>query len=267
MSPKISESAAASIQFGKLVPGRVLARPNRFVVEVDTGRTRVLAHLADPGRLKELIFPGNLVMLKEHHGETARTTHKVVMARTESTDRENPSLIWVSVDTLYPNTLFEEAMLKGTLSEFGKFPEVRREVSLPVEDEKADQGNKPQGNKPTSRFDFLLGSTIVEVKSVTLCRDGTGLFPDAPTSRGARHVRELAQAKTRGFEAVVVFIAQREDVKIVVPYSEMDPEFAQAVAEVAAQGVKFLSYRCKVTPESITLLKGPVPVEIQTSPG
>ena len=91
---------------------------------------------------------------------------------------------------------------------------------------------------PKSRFDFLLQSPkkrplLVEVKSVTLCIGGIGLFPDAPTQRGARHVRELKQVSSSGLDAMIVFIAQREDIMEVSAHKETDPKFADAIKEAA----------------------------------
>lgn len=250
----MSEPAAAKLSLGKLLPGLVVARLNRFVVEVEIadGSSRIVrAHLADPGRLEELVFPGNTVMVRRATG-ARNTTHDLVLARFVPEQAGSPKPIWVSVDTRLPNRLFEAAVGRGTLGEFKGVTGVRREVHSP-----GDQA---------SRFDFLLttgrGPVLVEVKSVTLCRNGTGLFPDAPTRRGARHARELARVAGLGLAASVVFIAQREDVRMVLPNRSLDPGFAAALEEAVKAGVMVVAYRCRVTPDAITLLQEPVPVSL-----
>ncbi|MGC8839757.1 MAG: DNA/RNA nuclease SfsA, partial [Anaerolineae bacterium] len=101
--------------------------------------------------------------------------------------------------------------------------------------------------------------TWVEVKSVTLVQEGYGLFPDAVTARGARHLEDLAAALAQGDRAAVVFVVQRGDVQAFRPHREADPHFARRLAEVAQKGVQVLAYRCQVSPTEV-LLTEPLPV-------
>lgn len=105
------------------------------------------------------------------------------------------------------------------------------------------------------------GGTLVEVKSVTLCVDGTGYFPDAPTGRGVRHLHELMRGVREGYRAFAVFIAQREDIDVIKPNRETDKEFADALREARDNGVHLLGLRCSVGPTEISLLPGIVPVD------
>jgi sugar fermentation stimulation protein A len=102
---------------------------------------------------------------------------------------------------------------------------------------------------------------LLEVKSVTLVQDGRAFFPDAVTARGARHVRELAEAREAGLEAAVLFVAQRRDARSVTAARSIDPEFADALESAADAGVRLLGYRCRVTLTSARLTE-PIPVSV-----
>lgn len=138
-------------------------------------------------------------------------------------------------------------------------------AGAPVETFREDANRKTRVRKePRSRFDFYLEGpsvppALVEVKSVTLCVNGKGLFPDAPTERGARHLRELAGAVS-GYRAYAVFVAQREDILTVSPNRDTDPKFAEALAEASERGVCLLAYRCRVSPEEIVFDPAVLPV-------
>ena len=116
-----------------------------------------------------------------------------------------------------------------------------------------------------SRLDLLFqgppGLAYVEAKSVNLVEDGIAMFPDAPTIRGTRHLRELAKAVGEGHAAAVCFVVQRDDVKVLRPYAEADPAFAEALASVVKAGVAAYAIACSTTPDSQTPVRL-VPVEI-----
>lgn len=287
-----------SIPFGKLAEGKLIERPNRFLALVELHGQTIRAHVPDPGRLEELLFPGNRVMVRDiyaqQHSGTShkqrkpqkpkrKTRYDLVLAAFDD--------IWVCIDTRYPNKLFEQATSYQLLPEFKKYTSVHREVAIdqianrllnndsknPFEmpnqsaetllwTEKFLANNEAESPKtagkktktPKSRFDFLLEAPgkrplLVEVKSVSLCVNGLGLFPDAPTARGARHLSELKQVSSLGLDACVVFIAQRQDVTKVSVHRKMDPRFAKTVGEASESGVKILAYRCYVSPERIQL--------------
>lgn len=238
---------------GPLAPARFLERPNRFLVLCRLEETGgiVEAHLPDPGRLTELLVPERRVRLRPASGRDRKTEWTAVLVESPGGAR------WVSVDTTLPNRLVEEALRAGTLEGFPCWELEATEVTV-----------------GRSRLDFLLRRETgpedspadehrrlaLEVKSVTLVRDGTGLFPDAVTARGARHVRELARlAGRRGWEAAVLFLAQRSDVEKVVAAPEIDPDFATALAEAREAGIRALARRCEVGEEEVRL-GDPVPV-------
>ena len=320
-----------AVPLAGLVEGTIISRPNRFVAVVRLPHGDVNAHVADSGRLKELVFPGNRALVREAakgdagaHRPYRMTAHDLVLTAWSgspagadgSPTGTPPAPLWVAVDTRYPNRLFGHAVSAGALREFAQYTSVQPEYwyhLLPpwreeLEGGQPEPGGRRQG-KVRSRMDFFLtagkavrngadepgshsevysvgdasedlvgypesgaGSLagtgagvppgIVEVKSVTLCRDGVGLFPDAPTERGRRHLRELMRAAEYGYRAFGVFIAQRSDVEVISPNRETDPDFADTMKEAQDRGVTFLGYRCSVTPAEIRLDPVPIPVVV-----
>ncbi|HHT86040.1 MAG TPA: DNA/RNA nuclease SfsA [Firmicutes bacterium] len=254
-----------AIPLGHLEEGTLAERPNRFVAVVNLDGQTINAHVPDPGRLEELLYPGNPVMVRNADAPARKTLYDLVLAAFDD--------IWVCVDTRYPNRLFERAARQGALEAFSGYTSVRREVTLEqalksVESparQTIPRDKKSKASKtPKSRFDFLLQGPgkrplFVEVKSVSLCVDGTGLFPDAPTLRGARHINEMKEALDLGLDACVVFIAQRQDVARVSAHRQMDPRFAQVLDEAAEAGVRVHAYRCAVSPAHIRLEPAEVP--------
>jgi sugar fermentation stimulation protein A len=146
----------------------------------------------------------------------------------------------VSIDSRVPNRLLDRALRAGAVPEFAGWDFARGEVTL-----------------GESRLDFLLTQgerrCWIEAKSVTLVEDGTALFPDAPTARGARHLRELIAAHAAGDRAAAVFVIQRHDAVRFTPNRATDPDFAAALADAATAGVEIIPYTCTVTPAGISL--------------
>lgn len=223
---------------GPLVASRFVARPNRFLVRcrLDGDGAVVSAHLADPGRLRELLVPGRRVWLRPAAGGHRKTSWSAVLVQTP----DGGGL--VSVDTTLPNRLIAAALQRRALDELAGWRLERQEW-----------------RRERSRFDFLLRRAggrrlALEVKSVSLVERGVGLFPDAVTARGARHVQELAGlAREPGWCAAIVFVVQRADARRVVAAREIDPAFADALAEARAAGVRILGRRCRVTLERVHL--------------
>ncbi len=223
---------------GELQEAVFVERPNRFLVRCrPRGKAEpVDAHLADPGRLRELLIPGVRIWLLPASGPKRKTRWTALLV--ESPDRRG----LVSVDTRIPNRLIGQALAQSALEEFGDWELLRAEATL-----------------GRSRIDFLLGRDdgrrlALEVKSVTLVEDGVGLFPDAVTARGARHARELAQLAQRdGWSAAILFVIQREDVRRFRAARELDPDFAAALDEARAQGVQIVARRCRIDLDRVTL--------------
>ena len=213
-----------------LVEARFVHRPNRFVVHAHVpGRGVVVAHLADPGRLTELLVPGRRMGLRPEAPSATRSTEWTALL-VESVQGDG----WVSVNTTMPNRLVDLALRDRALEEFAGWRYVRREVRF-----------------GDSRLDFLLEGDAgrrlyVEAKSVTLVEDGVALFPDAVTARGARHLEELIRAVGEGHEAAVLFVLQRPDADRIVAARRIDPVFADTLARAQEAGVRVLGRRCAV---------------------
>ncbi len=210
--------------------GTLIGRANRFTAWVDLGGRRMLAHIPTSSRLAELIVPGYEAILTDGARPGRLTQYNLIMVRHGSE--------LVSVDSGVPNRLMRRVFRQGTLPEFEGWTLDRPEVVL-----------------GDSRLDFLLkgpdGRCWVEVKSVTLVEDGIALFPDAPTSRGVKHLGELARAKENGDRAAAVFVVQRSDADAFSPHRSMDPVFADALNDAVSRGVEAYAYRCSICTEEI----------------
>jgi len=231
---------------GPLARARFLQRYNRFLLQVrleDTGEV-VEVHLADPGRLKELLLPGKRIWLRPASNPERKT--RWTAALVESPDGRE----LVSLDTTLPNRLIGEALRKRAIEELAEWELVRGEFTM-----------------GRSRLDFLLSGPsghqlALEVKSVTLVEEEVGLFPDAVTKRGARHMRELAEiAKRPGWEAAVLFVLQRSDAREIRAARSIDPTFAEALSEAKKAGVRVLGRKCRVFTNRVEL-GAPVPVNV-----
>jgi len=223
-----------------LQPATFIERVSRFSARVDLGGQVEYVLVPNSGRLKELLFPGNRVFLLERAAPHRKTRYDIALALCQG--------VLVSVDARLPNALIAEAFERQNIRELSAYQLVRREVRF-----------------GTSRYDLLLArgknKCLLEVKSVTLVKEGIGLFPDAPTERGARHVRELVGARRRGYQAAVVFCIQREDAQAFAPNDRTDPGFGEALREAARKGVRVLAYKCHVDFRKIDVTQS-VPVEL-----
>jgi len=204
-----------------LKTGIFLERKNRFLAEIEWEGKAISVHLANSGRMKELLMPGAKVWW--HPKETIKTRGRLWMVEKNGSP--------VVLHAVAANLIFEAAVMQKSLAALKNCRIVKKEYT--------------HGN---SRFDFLLENTVTgkkilaEVKSVNLCINGVGLFPDAPTLRGKKHLEELESALKEGYECLVVFAGLRQDIKAFKPYMETDPDFAQALKKSAQKGVRVLAY-------------------------
>lgn len=227
------------VRFGALVPGTFVRRDNRFRVQVQLQGRVEAAHLPNSGRLGELLVPGRKVWLAPadlRHSPARRTAYDLALV--EFAGR------LVSVDARLPGRLVAQALRHGQLPGFESYTTVQAEVRL-----------------GESRLDFRLTAGTetppcwIEVKSVTLIDPGadTARFPDAPTLRGQRHLRELVKAVEKGDRAAVIFVVQRDDARRFAPHDKADPAFGQILRQAARAGVEIQAWRCQVNLKAIQL--------------
>ena len=225
------------MRYENMVSGRFLARPNRFVAYVEIDGKEEIVHVKNTGRCRELLPVGAEVWCAVSDNPARKTKYDLI------TVRKGERLI--NMDSQAPNAAAKEWLLGGGL---GAVAELR-----------------PETVYGDSRFDFsftLEGKPcFLEVKGVTLESDGVCAFPDAPTVRGARHLRELAKAAKEGYGAYVLFVIQMENVKYLHPNDATDPEFGKALREAAENGVKVLAVDCVVSVGEMTIGKS-VAVEL-----
>ncbi len=211
-----------------------MRRLNRFAAMVSLGGTETVVHVANSGRLRELFTPGRRVYLAPRRGEHRKTAYDLTLVEVDDT--------LVSCDARLPNPLTEEAVRNGTLAPLAGYPTIEREVTY-----------------GESRLDLRLsgpnGDCYVETKSITLVEDGTALFPDAPTTRGTKHVRSLVKALDEGHRAAVVFVVQREDATRFSPHETADEVFAAALRNAAERGVEVYAYGCRVDLTDISIAR------------
>ena len=221
------------LRFPPLVEGRFIRRLNRFAALVDIDRCEHLAHVPNSGRMRELLVPGYRVLLTPAPASSARKTgYDLALVDAGGT--------LSSADARLPNKLFAEAIAEARLPRFRRYPVAR-----------------PEQVFGESRLDFLLecpeGSCYVETKSVTLVEDGVGLFPDAPTLRGVKHLHSLMAAREKGHEAAVIFVIQRADANAFAPHDEADPLLGHTLRQAIDAGVDAIAYRCRVSEACISL--------------
>ncbi|MBQ9933586.1 MAG: DNA/RNA nuclease SfsA [Ruminiclostridium sp.] len=236
--PPIFPKEGDSLTYPNITFAKFLNRPNRFVAEVELEGQPVTVHVKNTGRCKELLIHGATVWLTKSDNPNRKTAYDLIGVW--KGDRA------VNMDSQAPNHLFKEWALAGHF----------------VPGLTVLKGEQKHGD---SRFDFYWEAGdrkgFVEVKGVTLEVDGHSYFPDAPTERGIKHLRGLADCLTEGYEAAVCFVIQMEGISAFSPNDVTHPAFGQALREVQAAGVQVLAMECQVEPGTVVITK-PVPTKL-----
>lgn len=215
--------------YENMVPGIFLARPNRFIAHVQIGGQTEIVHVKNTGRCRELLVPGCTVYCQRSSNPNRKTAFDLIAV--QKGDR------LINMDSQAPNRAAGEWLSSGGL---GEISELKAEVK--------------HGD---SRYDFSFlkdgKRCFLEVKGCTLEHDGVCAFPDAPTERGAKHIRGLTGAARAGYGAYILFVIQMSDVKYIRPHDETDPEFGKALREASQNGVRVLAMDCAVTPDTMEI--------------
>lgn len=201
-------------------------RPNRFIAEVDINGHRETVHVKNTGRCKELLIPGCEVWLTAPGTPGRKTTYDLIAVRKDTG-------ILFNIDSQAPNKVVKEWLLS-------------QDYDMVV----------PEYTYGDSRIDFYMERRtekyLMEVKGCTLERDGIGFFPDAPTERGVKHIRELIKAREDGYHSILAFVIQMDGVSEVRANVNTHPEFGEALEEAKNAGVEIWFFKCHVEPDSLT---------------
>ncbi len=212
------------MNYKNVLQGKFIHRPNRFIAEIEIGQERAICHVKNTGRLKELLLPNATVWVEQSENPNRKTAYDLIAVEKDGEI--------INIDSQAPNKIAAEWLPKSGL--FPPDTPIRAEVT--------------RGN---SRFDFLAGDTWIEVKGITLNDQGIAKFPDAPTLRGVKHLKELSAICQTGRKAMVLFIVQMKGITAVAPNDQTHPQFGEALRDAAQAGVKIVAVDCIVRPDEV----------------
>lgn len=222
------------MKYPNIKQGIFLERPNRFIAHILVDGVLEIVHVKNTGRCREILQPGVNVILEKAGHSKRKTLYSLIAVYKDR--------MLINIDSQVPNQVIYEGLKQGLLPEFGKLTRIAKEVR--------------RGN---SRLDLYyeneLGKGFIEVKGVTLERDGMALFPDAPTERGVKHLLELVEAVKSGYQGCLFFLIQMTGPTSFQPNAVMDPKFSEALLLADNSGVKIMAYDSIVTEDGIILGK------------
>ena len=230
----------------QLEPATLIRRYKRFLADVTLPSGEVItAHCPNSGTMKTVSEPGSPVWISNSNNPKRKLPYTLELVCC------GPNQVPVLVNTARPNHIVREAIAQGRIAELCGYQQIRSEVKVGA-----------------SRLDLMLEEgpdpriCYVEVKNVTMSEsDGLAIFPDAVTSRGRKHLGELADLVSKGHRAVQFFCVGREDIRRMAPAESIDPAYAKALREAADAGVEVLAYRARITPLEVELVER-VPVDL-----
>lgn len=227
------------MKYENTLTARFIVRENRFIARcrLDDG-SEVVVHVKNTGRGKEVLLPNALVVLQYCPSPKRKTSYDLLAVK--KGDR------WINIDSQLPNKLAVEGLQNGKIL----LPGVKGSLKL----------LKPEVTFEHSKFDLYFETVgeekgFIEVKGMTLENQGIGAFPDAPTLRGQKHVRELADAQRAGYHSYVLFIVQFEKIQMATIHTAMQPSLLEEIKQAEAVGVQVLAYNCRVTPAEVAVEK------------
>ncbi|MCL1141116.1 DNA/RNA nuclease SfsA [Shewanella gaetbuli] len=226
-----------------LQKGRLIKRYKRFLTDlVLEDGTELTIHCPNTGSMKNCLYPGQTVWYSQSDNPKRKYPHTFEIMQTDAGHS-------IGINTGRANALAEEAIINGVIPELEGYDTLQREVKYGEEN---------------SRIDILLTSQekpkcYIEIKSCTLLEHDTGYFPDAVTTRGQKHLRELTQMVQQGHRAVLLFVVQHSGIFQVKPATHIDPQYADLLTLAVDQGVEILAYRTEITPQASKII-GPCEV-------
>ena len=247
------------MQYQNIVKGVFVSRPNRFVAEVIVNNEIVSCHVKNTGRCRELLVAGAVLYLQDYKDDMRQrklrysiiSVEKKVewreewQEKTKNSSGAKPRNLLINMDSQAPNVVVKEAILNGTIKLPG-YDKNKLKISM----------ERTYGN---SRLDIFVEQDekkgFIEIKGATLEEDGISRFPDAPTTRGVKHIEELILAKKEGYDAFILFVIQMEGIKEFRPNDEMHQEFGDALRKAADKGVVPLAFDCQVGVNSLHIYR------------
>lgn len=220
------------MKFENLISGKLIKRYKRFLadIELDNGEI-VTAHCPNSGSMLNNKEPGSPVMISPANNPKRKLKYTWELVFSEGN--------WVGINTSLSNKIVKEGIENGTIKEVNGFEKIRQEVKYGL----------------NSRIDLLLEKQdkkcYVEIKNVSLKNGETALFPDAVTTRGQKHLKELMLMKTHGHRAIIFFNIQLNGIKCFSPADGIDPEYGKLLREANKKGVETIAYQAIVSPEEI----------------
>lgn len=223
------------MEYGRVLKGIFLKRPNRFIAHVLINGKEEIVHVKNTGRCRELLIPGAKVILEDCSHNPNRKTKFSLIAVWKGD-------ILVNLDSQVPNLVVYNSLKAGEVENLKDLVTIKREVTY-----------------HKSRFDIFFATKdregFMEVKGVTLEKDGIAMFPDAPTKRGTKHLMEMVDAVKEGYKGIIFFLIQMKGPKRFYPNWEMDREFSESLKYAYENGVELLAYDSIVKENSIVLDK------------
>ena len=226
------------MKYNNMLEARFLARPNRFIAYIEVDGKEEVCHVKNTGRCKELLISGCTIYVQHHDNEKRKTKYSLIAVKKGE--------LLINMDSQAPNKVVQEWLKEK--QPFGHMTLL-----------------KPEYTHGDSCFDFYLETEakkmFVEIKGVTLEEDGVVKFPDAPTERGVKHVRELAELAQEGYECAIIFVVQMSGMKYFTPNWQTHAEFGEALGNAKNAGVQIYAYECDVEVDSLNITKE-IPVKL-----
>ncbi len=234
-----------------LIKGKILKRYKRFLADVELENGEIItAHTANTGSMKTCWEPGWEVLLSYHDNPKRKLKYSLEMAHNGKT--------WIGINTSLPNKIAQEAIKNGTIQELQGYRELKPEIKI----DQARLDILLHDGEVAGQPNVFKNPCYVEIKNVTLLGDNAvSLFPDAVSTRGQKHLKQLIQLVKSGARGVMLYVINRQDVQAFAPAQEIDPDYARLLSEAQATGVEVLAYQCQLTPREITL-RQPLPVSL-----
>ncbi|WP_089609916.1 DNA/RNA nuclease SfsA [Dehalobacterium formicoaceticum] len=221
------------MEYGNITKATFLHRPNRFIAHVLIDGKEEIVHVKNTGRCRELLQPEAQVILEKSSNPNRKTKYSLIAVYKGG--------LLVNIDSQAPNTVVFEGIQDHQIPEINEVITLKKEMTF-----------------GRSRFDLYFENGrgqqgFIEVKGVTLENQGVAMFPDAPTLRGTKHIREMIRAVEEGYQGYIFFLLQMKEIKYFTPNTLMDPKFSEAISAAHDAGVKILAYDALVTEKKLIL--------------